>query len=64
MTFSVKLLNDKEHCIRISIDGKGCTMGEFMVERLWCSVKYEEVYTKENSSVTAVVKRAKEYFYF
>ena len=54
----------KEHCIRISMDGKGRAMDNIMVERLWRSVKYEEVYTKEYSSVTELVQGLKEYFHF
>lgn len=53
-----------EHCIRISMDGKGRAMDNIMVERLWRSVKYEEVYTKEYSSVTELVQALKKYFYF
>ena len=32
---------------RISMDGKGRAMDNIFVERLWCSLKYEEVYLKE-----------------
>lgn len=35
-----------EHGIRISMDGKGRCMDNIFVERLWRSVKYEEVYLK------------------
>ena len=34
----------KTHGIRISMDGKGCWRDNVFVERLWKSVKYEEVY--------------------
>lgn len=46
------------------MDGKGRAMDNIMVERLWRSVKYEEVYTKEYSSVTELVQALKEYFCF
>ncbi len=36
----------KEHGVRISMDGKGRCMDNIFVERLWRSVKYEEVYLK------------------
>lgn len=36
----------KEHGVRISMDGKGRCMDNVFVERLWRSVKYEEVYLK------------------
>ena len=35
-----------EHGIRISMDGKGRYIDNIFVERLWRSVKYEEVYLK------------------
>jgi putative transposase len=34
----------KENDIRISMDGKGAWRHNVFIERLWCSVKYEEVY--------------------
>jgi putative transposase len=43
----------KEHQIQISMDGKGCWRDNVFVERLWKSVKYEEVYLKAYDSVTA-----------
>jgi putative transposase len=42
----------KEHDIRISMDGKDCWRDNVFVERLWKSVKYEEVYLKAYDSVT------------
>ncbi len=41
----------KEHGIRISMDGKGCWRDNVFVERLWRSVKYEEVYLKADDSM-------------
>ena len=43
----------KEHQIQISMDGKGCWRDNVFVERLWKSVKYEEVYLKAYDNVTA-----------
>ena len=34
----------KSHGIQISMDGKGCWRDNVFVERLWRSIKYEEVY--------------------
>ena len=34
----------KEHGIRISMDGKGGWRDNVFIERLWRSLKYEEVY--------------------
>ena len=42
----------KEHGIQISMDGKGCWRDNVFVERLWKSVKYEEVYLKAYDSVS------------
>lgn len=42
----------KEHGIQISMDGKGCWCDNVFVERLWKSVKYEEVYLKAYDSVS------------
>ena len=36
----------KEHGIRISMDGKGSYNDNLFIERLWRSVKYEEVYLR------------------
>jgi putative transposase len=41
----------KDHGIAISMDGKGCWRDNVFVERLWKSVKYEEVYLKAYDSV-------------
>ena len=40
-----------EHGIQISMDGKGRYMDNIFVERLWRSVKYEEVYLKAYEGV-------------
>ena len=36
----------KEHAIKISMDGKGSYNDNLFIERLWRTVKYEEVYLK------------------
>ncbi len=43
----------KKHDIDISMDGRGCWRDNVFVERLWRSVKYEEVYLKAYDSVSA-----------
>jgi putative transposase len=43
----------KENCIKISMDGKGRWVDNVFVERLWRSVKYEEVYLHAYESVAA-----------
>jgi putative transposase len=41
----------KRHGIRISMDGKGRCMDNIFVERLWRSLKYEEVYLNAYATV-------------
>ena len=41
----------KEHDIQISMDGRGAWRDNVFVERLWRSVKYEEVYLRAYESV-------------
>ena len=41
----------KDHGIKISMDGKGRCMDNIFVERLWRSLKYEEVYLNAYASV-------------
>jgi putative transposase len=40
----------KSHEVRISMDGKGRALDNIFTERLWRTVKYEEVYIKEYES--------------
>ena len=54
----------KDHKINISMDGKGRAMDNIMVERLWRSVKYEEIYLKAYSSVAELIEGLKLYFTF
>lgn len=42
----------KEHGIAISMDGKGCWRDNVFVERLWKTIKYEEVYLRAYDSVS------------
>ena len=44
----------KQHNIEISMDGKGAWRDNVFVERLWRSVKYEEVYLKAYETVSDV----------
>lgn len=50
--------------IRISMDGKGRWMDNVIVERLWRSVKYEEVYLKAYDTVTQALRELGKYFDF
>jgi len=54
----------KEHDIRISMDGKGRWVDNVFVERLWRSLKYEEVYLKGYANVTEARKSISAYLDF
>lgn len=54
----------KQHDIRISMDGKGRWVDNVFVERLWRSVKYEEVYLKAYDSIGAARASLGKYFTF
>ena len=43
-----------DHGIRISMDGRGCWRDNIFVERLWRSLKYEDIYLHGYESVPAV----------
>lgn len=49
---------------RISMDGKGRAFDNIMVERLWRSVKYEDIYPKSYECLQAVKKGLGIYFSF
>jgi putative transposase len=50
------------HRIRISMDGRGCWRDNIFVERLWRSLKYEEVYLHGYDSVSAATAGIGRYF--
>lgn len=54
----------KERKILISMDGKGRCLDNIFVERLWRSVKYEEVYLKQYASPLEAKQGLQEYFQF
>ena len=54
----------KENDIRISMDGKGCWIDNVFVERLWRSVKYEEVYLKAYDDTRGARESLGKYFDF
>ncbi len=59
--FTGRLENDG---IRISMDGKGRALDNVFVERLWRSVKYEEIYPKGYENLKDVGRGLKRYFEF
>jgi len=50
--------------IKVSMDGKGRALDNIFVERLWRSVKYEDIYLKEYDSVQSVKDGIDKYFEF
>jgi len=54
----------KEHEIRISMDGKGSWRDNVFIERLWRSVKYEDIYLRAYDSVAEVKTGLNRYFNF
>ena len=52
------------HGIRISMDSRGRWMDNVFVERLWRSVKYEEVYLKSYSTLAEARRKLAGYFEF
>ena len=50
--------------IRISMDGRGRALDNIFVERLWRSVKYEEVYLHDYATVPEAILGLKKYFAF
>jgi putative transposase len=53
-----------DHGISISMDGKGCWQDNIFVERLWRSVKYEEVYLHAYDTVSEARASISRYFTF
>jgi putative transposase len=53
-----------QHGIRISMDGKGRWRDNVFVERLWKSVKYEEVYLRAYDTLSAARSGLARYFQF
>jgi len=64
--FTGKAFTDvlKDNDIKISMDGKGRATDNIMVERLWRSVKYEDVYLKDYETVEDLIAGLREYFEF
>ena len=54
----------KHNKIKISMDGKGRWVDNVFVERLWRSVKYEEVYLNAYDSVVEARHALSQYFEF
>jgi putative transposase len=48
--------------VKVSMDGRGRVFDNIMIERLWRSVKYEEVYLKDYRTVSEVKQGIGAYF--
>ena len=55
----IKTLRDAD--LQISMDGKGAWRNNFLVERLWRTIKYEEVYLSAYDSVSAARESLRRY---
>ena len=58
----IRMLQD--HQVKISMDGKGRYRDNIFVERLWRTVKYEEVYLKAYTNATEARRDLGAYFRF
>ena len=56
----ISVLN--ENGIKISMDGRGRCFDNIFTERLWRTVKYEEVYLKDYESFGDALENLKNYF--
>jgi len=54
----------RSHDISISMDSKGRWMDNVFIERLWKSVKYEDIYLKAYGSMKELKKGLTDYFHF
>jgi putative transposase len=54
----------KAEGIKISMDGRGRALENIFIERLWRSVKYEDVYQHDYTTVPEAVLGLKKYFLF
>lgn len=59
VTFTTYLLQRK---VLISMDGRGRALDNIFIERLWRSVKYEDIYIKDYQSVKALEAGLDHYF--
>jgi putative transposase len=53
----------EEHGVRISMDGRGRCFDNIFIERLWRTVKYEEIYLKDYADVPQRYRELGRYFH-
>ncbi len=54
----------RSHSIKISMDGRGRALDNIFVERLWRTVKYEDIYIKNYETGSGLNKGMDRYFHF
>lgn len=54
----------KKHNVQISMDGKGRALDNIYIERLWRSLKYEDIYLKSYEDGKALYRGLQTYFAF
>lgn len=54
----------KAHTIQISMDGRGRCMDNIFTERLWRSVKYEDIYIRHYRTLAEAYEGLSNYFFF
>lgn len=54
----------EERKVRISMDGRGRALDNIFIERLWRTVKYEEVYLKDDESPRTATDSLGQFFRF
>jgi putative transposase len=54
----------RDHGIAISMDGRGRALDNVFIERLWRTVKYEDIYLKDYSTASELEKGLTNYFDF
>lgn len=59
--FTEKILGSN---IKLSMDSKGRALDNIFIERLWRSLKYEDIYIKEYETIKELFEGLKEYFNF
>jgi putative transposase len=54
----------KDHKVQISMNGKGRSIDNIVIERFFRTLKYDEIYLNEYSSIMDLKSKVKKYIYF
>jgi putative transposase len=63
-TSEIHIKTLKDNNIKISMDGKGRAIDNIFIERLWRTVKYENIYLQSYSNGIALYQGLEQYFEF